>query len=216
MSRKVLFTLATAATLAAGATLASSAADARGFGGGGGGGFGHSSFGRIGGGGGGIGRIGGGYGRIGGGRSFAFRTPIRGGNPGFPGHLHWAHWHHHHWFWRDGRWFYGDGDYGVDGVVAPGPVAAPGPCTCLTKTYTQDGLVVFADVCTKEAASARVDGTDVTPPAKSSSVAPPPAPPAAQLDTKSVADAAQAPTTNNYAGRTYQDFLAANALAQKN
>ena len=42
MSRKILFTLATAATIAAAATLASSAADARGFGGGGhfgGGGF---------------------------------------------------------------------------------------------------------------------------------------------------------------------------------
>ena len=71
---------------------------------------------------------------------------------------------------------------------------APGPCTCLTKTYTQDGLVVFADVCTKEAASAPVDGADVTPPAKSSE-ATPPAPPA------NVADASQAPTTNNYAGR---------------
>ena len=55
--------------------------------------------------------------------------------------------------------------------MAPGPVAAPvaGPCTCLTKTYTQEGLVVFADVCTKEAASARVDGADVTPPPPRSS-----------------------------------------------
>ena len=34
------------------------------------------------------------------------------------------------------------------------PVASSGPCTCLTKTYTPDGLVMFADVCTKEAASA--------------------------------------------------------------
>jgi hypothetical protein len=49
----------------------------------------------------------------------------------------------------------------------------------------------------------------VTPPAKSSEAAPP-APPA------NVADASQAPTTNNYAGKTYQDFLAANSLAQKN
>ncbi len=89
------------------------------------------------------------------------------------------------------------------------PVATPGPCTCLTKTYTQDGLVVFADVGTKEAASARVDGTDVTPPAKSSEVTPP-APPA------NVADASQAPTTTNYAGKTYQDFLAATGQTQKN
>ena len=43
-----------------------------------------------------------------------------------------------------------------------GPIAAPtpGPCTCLTKTYTQDGLVVFADLCTKESASAPVGGTN--------------------------------------------------------
>jgi hypothetical protein len=34
--------------------------------------------------------------------------------------------------------------------------------TCLTKTYTQDGLVVFVDVCTKEAASAPVGGGEVT------------------------------------------------------
>ena len=45
---------------------------------------------------------------------------------------------------------------------AAGPIAAPtpGPCTCLTKTYTQDGLVVFADLCTKESASAPVGGTN--------------------------------------------------------
>jgi hypothetical protein len=72
---------------------------------------------------------------------------------------------------------------------------------------------VFADVCTKEAASAPVGGTEVTPPAKTSEVTPPPAP---QPDNKAVADASQAPTTNNYAGKTYQDFLAANGVAQKN
>ena len=49
--------------------------------------------------------------------------------------------------------------------VAPVSAAAPGPCTCLTKTYTQAGLVVFADMCTKETASAAVGGTssDATP-----------------------------------------------------
>ena len=88
-------------------------------------------------------------------------------------------------------------------------VASPGPCTCLTKTYTQDGLVVFADVCTKEAASAPVGGAPSdatpTPPAdnKSSDAAP----------TAPAADATQAPTTPNYAGLTYQDFLAANGQA---
>jgi hypothetical protein len=39
------------------------------------------------------------------------------------------------------------------GGYAPAPVAA-GPCTCLTKTYLQDGSVLFKDVCTTEAAVA--------------------------------------------------------------
>ena len=210
MSRKILFTLATAATIAAAATLASSAADARGFGGGGGcgggGHFGGSGFSRMG---------GGGFGGHFNGGHFGGRNFSRVGHPGFghPGNWghynhynhwnHWAHWHHRRWFWRDGRWVIIDGDEG--GYPVAGPVAspAPGPCTCLTKTYTQDGLVVFADVCTKEAASAPVGGADATPPA----------PPA--VDSKP--DVSQAPTTNNYAGKTYQDFLAANAVAtQKN
>jgi hypothetical protein len=203
MSRKILFTLATAATIAAAATLASSAADARGFGGGGFGG-GH---------GGGFSRGGGFGGNHFGGSHFAgSHFGGRGIGRGYPGRgwghpVRWTHYHNHRWFWRDGRWIALDGEVG--GYDAPAPVAAVGPCTCLTKTYTRDGLVVFADVCTKEAASAPVGGGEVTPPAKSSEVAPP-APPA------NVADASQAPTTNNYAGKTYQDFLAANALAQKN
>jgi hypothetical protein len=46
-------------------------------------------------------------------------------------------------------------------AVAPA-LAAPAPrCTCLTKEYTQDGLVVFQDVCTKEVASAPVGNTQV-------------------------------------------------------
>jgi hypothetical protein len=225
MSRKILFTLATAATIAAAATLASSAADARGFGAGGGfGGGGHF-------GGGGFSRMGGGgFGGHFNGGHFGGRNFSRVGHPGFghPGNWghynhynhwnHWAHWHHRRWFWRDGRWVIIDGDEG--GYPVAGPVAspAPGPCTCLTKTYTQDGLVVFADVCTKEAASARVDGADATPPApplKSSELTPPPPPPNAAVDSKP--DVSQAPTTNNYAGKTFQDFLAANAVAtQKN
>ena len=39
--------------------------------------------------------------------------------------------------------------------------AAPRPCTCLTKEYTPDNLVVFKDVCTKEVASAPVGNTQV-------------------------------------------------------
>ena len=39
-------------------------------------------------------------------------------------------------------------------------LAAAAPrCTCLTKEYTQDGLVVFKDVCTKEVASAPIGNT---------------------------------------------------------
>jgi ABC-type cobalt transport system substrate-binding protein len=43
--------------------------------------------------------------------------------------------------------------------VAALSVAEPGPCTCLTKGYTPEGLVVFKDECTKEMASAPVDGS---------------------------------------------------------
>jgi len=117
---------------------------------------------------------------------------------------------------RDGRWI--DVDPVDGGLPDAEPVSAatpgPGPCTCLTKTYTQDGLVVFADVCTKEAASARVGGasSDATPvpPANTQSNNAAPVAPAA--------DATQAPTTPNYAGMTYQDYLAANSQAatQKN
>jgi hypothetical protein len=34
----------------------------------------------------------------------------------------------------------------------------PGPCTCLSKKYTPEGQVVFKDQCTKEVASAQVNG----------------------------------------------------------
>ena len=31
-------------------------------------------------------------------------------------------------------------------------VVTPGPCTCLSKEYTQEGAVLFKDRCTNEAA----------------------------------------------------------------
>jgi hypothetical protein len=62
----------------------------------------------------------------------------------------------------------------------------PGPCTCLTKNYTPEGIVVFQDLCTKEMASAPVAGSDQ-------------------------AQAEQGPA--NYAGQTYQDYLKANPQA---
>ena len=187
MSRKTILTLASAATLAV-AMLASQSADARGFGGGG---FASRS---IGGGGMGMARF---SGRVG-------RPIIPILNPGHPGHPGFPHWgfHHHdhgHWVFRFGRWIV------VDDVVdeAPAIVTAPtpGPCTCLTKNYTPSGLVVFADVCTKESASASVYGSSD----------------ASQAPTTPVAATAVpmtvVPTTPNYAGRTYDDYLAANPQA---
>jgi hypothetical protein len=73
------------------------------------------------------------------------------------------------------------------GYVRPVALVSPvaeGPCTCLWKGYTPDGTVVFKDLCTKESASASVDGA----PAPASEV--------------------QAPA--NFAGKSYQDYLAAN------
>jgi hypothetical protein len=208
MSRKVILSIATAATIAA-ASLGSTPADARGFGGGGGFGGGHFA------GGGGFG----GRGNFGGGRaSFAtLRGPGHSGlplhpifPPGHPGHPGWwGHHHFGHWIFRGGRWVIIDEVVDEPGVVLPAPVLAPGPCTCLTKTYTPDGLVVFADVCTNEAASARVDGG---PAADATPVPTPPNAPAPPVDGKT-SDATQAPTSPNYAGRTYQDFLAANPQA---
>ncbi len=39
-------------------------------------------------------------------------------------------------------------------VVSTPVVSTPAPCTCLTKTYLQDGSLLFKDVCTKESALA--------------------------------------------------------------
>jgi hypothetical protein len=101
------------------------------------------------------------------------------GNHGYHGHKH----HHAHLYIK--RYY---GHTYVRPVRYAVPVVSSGPCTCLTKDYTQEGTVVFQDLCTKEMASAPVDGG----PAKASEV--------------------QAPT--NFAGKTYQDYLAANP--QKN
>jgi hypothetical protein len=100
-------------------------------------------------------------------------TVVRIGRIGHP-HIHW---HRHFVRWHD--------RYIVRhvGLVTPVVETAvqPGPCTCLTKNYTPEGMVVFQDLCTKEMASAPVDGT------------------------ADQASAAQAPTS--YAGQTYQDYL---------
>ena len=73
--------------------------------------------------------------------------------PGF--HISWCKWHY------CGPGFVpvvGPGVV-VTGAVASAPVvtAPAAPCTCLTKTYLQDGSVLFKDVCTTEAAIAPPD-----------------------------------------------------------
>ena len=97
--------------------------------------------------------------------------------PGFPGGFrggfhrpHFRPHFHPHVRWHR-PWVYGVATAAVAApayaAVAPRPVAAaaprpvaaaPGPCSCLTKEYTQDKLVVFADRCTKEMAAAPIGG----------------------------------------------------------
>jgi len=214
MSRKSILTLAAAATVAV-AMLSSQSADARGFGGFGGGFGGGRGFG-----GGahfaGLRSFGGGhvFGRGSGTLIPIVQRPSRGGNPIipiipihpivpvhpiFPPIV--LHHFHHHWVFRDGGWIFIDDDAVVDAPVVESvaPVSGPGPCTCLTKSYTPSGLVVFADVCTKESASAPLNATvgDAT-----------------QVPTSPVAATtvpmSAVPTAPNYAGRTYDDYLAAN------
>ena len=130
--------LAVAASAALGlAMLAPTSASARGGGGGGHGGGGMHGGGMHGG------------GMHGGG--------MHGGHHG--GGHHVGHHHHHH----HPRWYVGYRRpiwYGVPAVGYAGytvntvarPVVASGPCTCLSKEYTQDGRVLFKDLCTNEAA----------------------------------------------------------------
>jgi hypothetical protein len=92
--------------------------------------------------------------------------------------------HFHHDYVRLHR-FYGHGYIRPVGYVAP---VAEGTCNCLTKGYTPEGTVVFKDLCTQEMASAPVEGA----PEKASEI--------------------QSPS--NFAGKTYQDYLAANPQNQ--
>jgi hypothetical protein len=115
-----------------------SSADARGFGGGGMSRGGGMSF----------------HGGMNRGGGFVNRGGFRhiGGLHRFP------RWHQHrHWHVRWHRpWIYG---VGIAAAAAPAYAAvAPRPCTCLTKEYTQDNVVVFKDLCTKETAAAPVGG----------------------------------------------------------
>jgi hypothetical protein len=192
MSRQLILTLAAAASVAAASvTLGSSAVYARAMGGGGGGHF--SAGGRVH-----MAAVNHNSGL----RStrMAVRHPGRH-IPIVIAHLH--HHHHHHWVFRGGRWIVLDGEDIAEAPVLAPAASVPGPCTCLTKTYTPEGLVVFADICTKESASAPAEGDTAD---------------ASKEPTSDVAAKAtpisQVPTKPNYAGRTYDDYLAANPQLQ--
>ena len=138
--RNTILALAVATLGVAALMSTTSSADARGFGGGfsRGGGI-HGSIGRVGG----IGRVGN-FARI------SLHRPIF--------RPHWRH--HRHWHVRWHRpWIYG---VGTAAIAAPAYAAVATqtakPCTCLTKEYTQDNLVVFKDLCTKEMAAAPLGG----------------------------------------------------------
>ncbi len=150
--RTSMFAIAAVAALgAASLIVTTSSADARGFGGGGfrsgGMGGGHAAM-----------RMGGGGVRMGGG---GVRVGIR------------HQIHRPHWCRLHGRcgihvrwhrpWVY---PVATAGLVATSYAVAPAvatakPCTCLTKEYTPDNLVVFKDLCTKEVASAPAGNTQV-------------------------------------------------------
>jgi hypothetical protein len=133
--KSTLLALAGALTLGV-AMVSAGSADARGHGGGGGG------FSRGGGGGFHGGAIRGGG--IRGGGIAMVRHPR---HPGIRIHPRWPrpHWHVHH---RRHYWVAPVATYAVARPV----IAAPGPCTCLTKEYTPEGAVLFKDRCTNEAA----------------------------------------------------------------
>lgn len=157
-TRTALLTLAAVATLGLASLPTTGSADARGFGGGGfsrgGGGGGHVTM-----------RMGGGM-RMGGMHRIGVR-PIGIRHIGIRQihHVYRPNWCRFHG--RCGihvRWhrplIYTGGLVATTYAVAP-TVATAKPCTCLTKEYTPDNLVVFKDQCTKEVASAPAGNTQV-------------------------------------------------------
>jgi hypothetical protein len=83
-----------------------------------------------------------------------------------PGHppvvQHHPH-HFPHWVLRNGVWVIVNEEIQAAPVVSSAMRVAPqAVCSCLTKTYTPDGVVVFADVCTNESASADSAAGDAT------------------------------------------------------
>lgn len=156
--RNTLLALAAIASLGLATLISStSSADARGFGGGfRGGGGGHVRMANIGG-----GRHMGGMRHVGI-RHGNFRRHVGLRRVGIHRYPNWCRWHGRcrvHVRWHR-PWLYAAPVAAV-ATYAAAPVAAP-RCTCLTKEYTQDGLVIFQDTCTKELASAPV-GTTALP-----------------------------------------------------
>ncbi len=154
--RTTALALAAIASIGAASFLSSSSAEARGFGGGG---FSRGGGAHLGGG----VRIGGNVGirHVGGPRFVGqFKGPrFVGHRPHF--HPNWCRLTHrcgpHIVRWHR-PWVYGVGAVATTYAVTPAVAAAP-RCTCLTKEYTPDNLVVFQDVCTKEVASAPIGNT---------------------------------------------------------
>lgn len=157
--RNTTLALAAIASLGIASLATTGSAEARGFGGGGGGfsrggGGSHMAMRSMGG-----GRHMGGMRHIGirqvGIRQIGHRPHIRIGHR----HPNWCRWHgrcHVHVRWHR-PWLYAAPVAAVATTYAAAPVAPR--CTCLTKEYTPDNLVVFTDVCTKEVASAPIGNT---------------------------------------------------------
>jgi hypothetical protein len=141
MLRKSTLLAVAASALFGLALIAPTAASAHGGGGGGHGGGGMHAGGGHGGGGHGGGLRTGGRGH--GGGHVNLRHP--GGRNFGHNHYHWRYAHFHRPIWVGSPVVYSTG-YSV-----ARPLAA-GPCTCLSKEYTQDGAVLFKDNCTNEAA----------------------------------------------------------------
>jgi len=153
-TRTAMLALAAFATLGITSLAGTTPADARGFGGGFSRGGGSHATMRMG------GMRMGGIHRVGGGHIGIRHVGIR-----HIGHRHpnWCRFNgrcHVHVRWHR-PWIYGTGVVATTYAVAPAVAAAPRPCTCLTKEYTPDNLVVFKDVCTKEVASAPIGNTQV-------------------------------------------------------
>jgi len=80
-----------------------------------------------------------------------------------PKHHHPKLAHHHHKHHKHLHWHHKKYYYDTDTAYVSSPsytystpsytyTKAADPCTCLTKEYTDDGRVLFKDVCTKESA----------------------------------------------------------------